>query len=145
MPRPASSTRGLSAEPIQSPAGIRLKSVQNTLRTNLSLDNHVHMSRPNMRCKQPPALVQANLPNYIQNNNPTRSIERKGRFHHPCKFLINASRVSIQASATRLIVLPVHRAGLITMQVHAITGKRNKVPHSTNTQTREYTDYLNTD
>jgi len=114
---------------IEFAAGIRLELVHDSLGANFCLHDSVYVSRPHAGSQKIPAAMRAMLTYCCQHHFATGLVEDIRLVEHASAFYRDTLRVGSQRPAARQIVAPVHRSPLVAMEVSAIAGEGDQVPH----------------
>ena len=107
-----------------------LKSFITRLWFGFRLDNNMNVVRPNVRCKERPLAMRANLSYGIQYRRAAERAQYVGGLVHQIPFVRCPIRVGFQRAMSRDVVVPIHGTGFVAVQMRTIAGERNQVRHA---------------
>ena len=73
--------------------------------------------------------MHANLAQSVEHRRSSVSIETIGPLLHQLLHYGDTFRIGFRQSAPGRIVVPIHRTGVVAVQVRTVASKRNEVPH----------------
>jgi hypothetical protein len=129
MTCPSLPTGFFAGESIQSTAGIGLEIVHDLLGRNLRLRDDVHVIGPYMRSQEIPTTARTNLLKRLQHDRAAIAVQPIRRLIHLSKFRCNAPGIGLDGWASKQIVMPVYGTGFLAVEVCAVAGKSDEVPH----------------